>query len=139
MERIEFICTTYLKKRRVSIELKKNSNVYKVSIKKYHNRRAFGGVEDSLPFKNITRTLSKKEWDNFTSKINAYFFWTMDSNMNDGYCADGGLLFLEGNNPNIKCPKVKPYHCVFGSCVDSLKGYKYIELCDLLLDLEKEK
>jgi hypothetical protein len=63
----------------------------------------------------------------------------MNSKMSTGGCCDETALLLEGNNPQIKCSNIKPYHLVRGSCVDSLTGYKYFQLCDMLLDLDKEK
>ena len=118
--------------------IEQNSNGYQVSIKKYHNTSAFSGVEDSLPFKNVIRPLSKRKWDSITNKINEYCFWTMKTRMSKGSCLDENTLLLEGNNPKIKCTNIKPYHLVGGSCIDSLSGYKYFQLCNMLLDLDKE-
>jgi hypothetical protein len=119
--------------------IEKNSNGYQLTIKQYHSKEAFQGKQDSLPFKEIIRPLSKMKWNEIVAKMNEYCFWTMDSQMSSRGCLDESPLILEGNNPQIKCSNIKPYHVIVGSCVDSLKGYKYFQLCDMLLDLDKEK
>ncbi len=111
---------------------------YQFSIKKYHSRSSFGGKQDSLPFVNYTYTLSKEKWEKIAEKMRDYCFWTMNSKMNKDGCLDESPLFLEANSPQLKCADIKPYHLVFGSCTDSLTGYKYFQLCDMLLDLDKE-
>lgn len=111
--------------------IEKKENDYQLTIKNY-----YFGKPDSIS--TIIRSISKEQWDNISEKMNEYCFWVMDTKMNRNGCLDEGVLFLEGYNPNLKCKEIKPYHCVFGSCVDSLKGYKYKELCGMMFDLDED-
>lgn len=118
--------------------LEKRGDCYQLYVKYYHSKEAFSGKQDSLPMKDMVIPVTKEDWTKVQKLMTANCFWTMPTKMNREGCLDEDRLFLEANNPSINCPDIKPYHCSFGSCVDSLKGYKYFQLCDLLLNLEKE-
>lgn len=121
------------------VRIENTGKQYQLTVKKYHDALMFGGDYDTIPCINYTKPLSENQWTEITKVINGNCFWTMKSIMgNPRTCLDEGVLFIEGNNPQMKCSHLKQYHIVGGSCgVDSLEGYKYFQLCDLLLDLDK--
>jgi hypothetical protein len=112
---------------------------YQLTIKIYCDSYPFSIENDAIPSENIIRPLSIKEWDKITSTINQNCFWTMDIRMKKVSCLDGGgAFFLEGNNPKMQCSNITPYHIFTNGCgIDSLTDYKYWQICDILLELDK--
>jgi hypothetical protein len=123
----------------VRIEEEENG-YHQLTIKTYCDSYPFSIENGAIPFENTIRTLSIKEWDEIRNTINQNCFWTTDTGINksSGCLNCGGYSFIEGNNPKIQCSNITPYHISTDSCGrDSLTDYKYWQICDMLLELDK--